>query len=101
MFKRTCQRLTDLHAKRGRRIVRQPVVLSAPVSELGLKKQIVSRSDTRMICRGQPLPHSRFEIMLPLSSRVDATEARTQCIFDERSGTIFLPCGAINKTRRG
>ncbi len=74
MFQRTRDRLRHLNRKLGRRVVRQPMVLSALVSKFRLQKNIGARYYSRVISRSQPLPNSRLEIVPSLVCRIDSPE---------------------------
>src|SRR5580704_15588553 len=99
MFERTRQRLAHLNRKAGRRIVRQPVILSPPVSEFGLQKKVVALHHSRAIRCRQPLPDSSLKIMPPLIRRIDSSKSHAQRQFGQRRSPILLPRRAVKKVR--
>src|SRR5258708_32251232 len=97
MFERTGHRLSNLIGQTGRGIVRQPVVLTALMSEFRLQKKICSRYYPGAIRGGQPPSYSGFEVMPSLVGCVDAPKAHAKREFGERWSAVFFPGGAVNE----
>ncbi len=99
MLKRTSQRLRHLNRLAGLRIVRQPVVLTAPVSELGLQKKIGARNHSCPVRSSQTLANSSFEVVPALVGGVDSAKSHAQRKFGQRRSSLLLPRSAVKKIR--
>src|SRR3989442_1513959 len=63
VLERTGHRLGDLRGKIGRRVVGQPVVLAALVSELRLQEEVRARDHARPVGGGEPLADAGLEVV--------------------------------------
>ena len=96
----TGHRLRHLNRQTRRRIVRQSVILPAPVSEFSLQKQIRAGDDPRPVSGRQAFAHTSFRVMPALVGGIDPAKSRDQRHSDQRSGPLFLPRGTIKKCRK-
>jgi hypothetical protein len=100
VLERAGHRLRDLCRERRGRIVRQPVILSRQVRELGLEEHVGARDHAGAVGGGESLAHARLDVVTALIRGVDAAKARAQRLFRERGGAVFLPGGAVQEARR-
>src|SRR3954467_9575244 len=85
------ERLRHLNRESRRRIVRQPMILTRLISELGLEEKLGTRDDAGAVSRSQRFTDSHLEVVPPLIRRVDAAKSGAQRKFGERSRAFFLP----------
>jgi hypothetical protein len=76
MLKRTGHRLRNLDGKSCGRIVRQAMVLTILIGELGLEKNVGAGNYASAIDGGQSLSDSGFKVVAALVGRVDAAKSR-------------------------
>src|ERR1019366_499048 len=91
MLERASEGLANLTGRNRARIVRQAVVLSAGVGELGLKEHLVAPYDSfgyGLLHRGAD---SGLEVVAPLVRRVNAPEARFESEAGQPLGLLLLP----------
>lgn len=101
MFERTGHRLSNLKGDAGRRIVRQPLVLTALIREFRLQKEIPAACHSCAIGSGKPLANSGLEVMPSLIGCVDAPKSHANGKLGQSCGAFFLPCGTVQKVRDG
>lgn len=97
MFERAGERLRHLSGQWGCRIIREAMVLAGLVGELGLEEEIIAADQPGAISSGKTLADSGFKIVAALVGGVNGAKAGADGQFRESGGTIFFPCGAIEK----
>ena len=101
MLERTGHRLRDLSGQIGRRIVREPMVLTGHGGEFGLQKEVFAPDHVGCVGGSQRCSHSGFEVVPTLVSRVYAAEAHAESKLGEGLCAVFLPRRSIKKRRIG
>ena len=91
IFEGTGKRLGNLRRQAGRRIVRQPMVLTFPVSEFRLQKKIRARYHSGAVRGLQTITHPFLEVMTALIRSVDTPEAGADRKLGEGRGSFFFP----------
>ncbi len=97
VLERARHRLGHLRGHVGLGVVGKPVVLTIPVRELRLQKEIRARHQARAIGRGEALTDSRLEVVPPLIGGVDRPKAHPERELGQGRGSVLLPGGPVEE----